>query len=528
MKTLRLIVNSEQWTVIGTISLLICALFTVHSAPVFAKGPGTTTGELLKVPVGGRAIGMGEAYSAAADDTSSLYWNPAGMTYAEQKEATFMHSALIEGIHYEHLAFIAPGESYSYGAAMSYLGYGNIAGYDNSGNAIGDQSANSYIVSGALARRIGNRLSLGATGSVIRQKLADESAGTFALNLGALYDLPITWLRTHYRAALSVQNIGPGLKFISERDPLPRKIKVGLAALNVHEWPLNLTMDVTMPNDNDTYVGVGSEYWFKQLIALRLGYAGSNDEGQGLRLGVGLKLRGILFDYAYGSFGDFGATHRINVSLRFGTRIKQMNDAQKAILKEAKNDMKDGREVDAIVRLNELLQQDPDNHAVLKRMIEAHETVLKKELNEAIAKTNEEVPSVEVFALQDLIPGQEKVAKANSGSIDASDPLNLNALPEATDILDAEASTRLPSAEASAIAPALVAPAQPAVTQTQAVPGASGGAASDTVVVEQAVPSAEDLLSGNTAAPAQPAQPSEPTTATDSGDGPMLNPNDFR
>src|SRR5438552_666177 len=47
-------------------------------ARVWAAGPGTTTGELLKVPLSARAIGMGEAYTAAADDSSALAWNPAG------------------------------------------------------------------------------------------------------------------------------------------------------------------------------------------------------------------------------------------------------------------------------------------------------------------------------------------------------------------------------------------------------------------------------------------------------------------
>src|SRR5207244_1583449 len=102
------------------------------------------------------------------------------------------------------------------------------------------------------------------------------------------------------------------------------------------ELPLNLTADFTIPNDNSKYVAFGSEYWFRELIALRLGYIGSNDEGKGLRLGVGLKLRQFLFDYAYGGFGDFGATHRIELSLKWGEKIRQLNKDQRAILKEAK------------------------------------------------------------------------------------------------------------------------------------------------------------------------------------------------
>src|SRR5437773_2030847 len=89
---------------------------------LFASGPGTTSGELLKIPLGTRAIGMGEAFTALADDSSSLYWNPAGMSLMSQKEVTFMHSSLIEGIHYEHLAAVIPGDAYAAGANFSYLG----------------------------------------------------------------------------------------------------------------------------------------------------------------------------------------------------------------------------------------------------------------------------------------------------------------------------------------------------------------------------------------------------------------------
>src|SRR5690349_11381476 len=76
-----------------TLSLLLAALFIANrdprSALLFASGPGSTTGELLKIPVGSRAIGMGEAYTALADDSYALAWNPAGMAFAQQKEAAF-------------------------------------------------------------------------------------------------------------------------------------------------------------------------------------------------------------------------------------------------------------------------------------------------------------------------------------------------------------------------------------------------------------------------------------------------------
>ena len=170
---------------------MVSLLTLTPAVPAFASGPGTTTGELLSIPVGARAIGMGEAYTAAADDASALEWNPAGLSYAQQKEAYFMHSSLIESVNYEHLAFVSPGENYSYGASMGYLGYGDIAGYSDSTNgnpiALGNQTAYSYAMNAGASTMLYDRLSLGITGTILREDLAGESAGTFAANLGTMY-----------------------------------------------------------------------------------------------------------------------------------------------------------------------------------------------------------------------------------------------------------------------------------------------------------------------------------------------------
>src|SRR5258708_3760395 len=90
--------NAQRESLIsrGTLLVLSLAISALSSEFLFTRGAGTTTGELLKIPDSARAIGMGEAYTAAADDSSALYWNPAGLSFAQQKDAAFMHSSLIE------------------------------------------------------------------------------------------------------------------------------------------------------------------------------------------------------------------------------------------------------------------------------------------------------------------------------------------------------------------------------------------------------------------------------------------------
>src|SRR5580698_10356005 len=100
-----------------------------------ASSPGTTAAEVLNVGVGARAIGMGEAYTAQADDVSSLYWNPAGLALMPERQASFMYDQGYKGLNYSNGAIGIPLENGALGASLSYLGFGPIAGYDTNGNA---------------------------------------------------------------------------------------------------------------------------------------------------------------------------------------------------------------------------------------------------------------------------------------------------------------------------------------------------------------------------------------------------------
>jgi hypothetical protein len=470
------------------IAAVLCFASLALTSRTLASDPGTTTGELLKIPVGARAIGMGEAYTAAADDASALEWNPAGLSFAQQKEVSFMHSSLIEDVNYEHMAYMSPGDNYSYGVSMGYLGFGDIAGYGDSETStplsLGNQSAYSYMLNGGISTFIIPGLSVGVTGSVLRESLANEAATTFDANLGSQYALASHPFKTDYRVGFAVLNLGPGLKYVSDSAPLPRKISLGAAAMHVEELPLNLTADFTMPNDNSSYIALGSEYWFHDIVALRLGYSGSNDQGKGLRVGMGLKLREFLFDYAYGSYGDFGATQRIEVSMKWGEPVHQLNKEQRSILKDAKRFGDQGDYVQEIMAMNELLEKDPTNDRILKNMIVAHEHMLQNELKEAVAENDDkkEVPSPEEFALQDLVPGQQAVAQSAPAlqGFDPKDPLGLNNLPDAPKPDDVVPEP-LPS---PAVVPAPSAP--PAVDSQQPAAPAAAAPASDGVLLNPA------------------------------------------
>ena len=66
--------------------IIIVLLGTGH--PVSAA---TNTGaNFLKIGVGARAIGMGSAYTAVANDATAIYWNSAGLSRLSKRELSFM------------------------------------------------------------------------------------------------------------------------------------------------------------------------------------------------------------------------------------------------------------------------------------------------------------------------------------------------------------------------------------------------------------------------------------------------------
>jgi tetratricopeptide (TPR) repeat protein len=72
------------------------------------EGDAGQPGEFLRYGVGGRALGMGRAYVALANDASGVYWNPAGVISGERKQFSAMYTNLFYDTQYSYLAMSYP------------------------------------------------------------------------------------------------------------------------------------------------------------------------------------------------------------------------------------------------------------------------------------------------------------------------------------------------------------------------------------------------------------------------------------
>src|SRR5258706_14613795 len=282
----------------------------IASLPGFlwSSSPGTSGGTILNIPVGVRAIGMGEAYTAQADDVSSLYWNPAGIAFLNQSQASFMYNQYVKDLTYQNASVAVPLEYGGIGASLSYLSYGHIQGYDAAGNAAGDVNAHSGVATlgGGV---LGNNWAAGVNVKGVQESLADVPATGVAADLGATLVFPTEVHGATLRGAFAVRNLGKGLKYIDQTDPFPRQWRIGVAAVHMMNQRLNVSLDYGQERDSSGAAYAGAEYWVIPHVALRAGYAGSDTEGAGVRAGIGLKLKDISFDYAFCNYGDLGYSH---------------------------------------------------------------------------------------------------------------------------------------------------------------------------------------------------------------------------
>lgn len=311
---------------------LIAGLSWATSFTPSAKG--TVGAQFLKLGVGARAVAMGEAYTAVANEASALYWNPAGLARIGRRSATFMHAVYLDTSYFDYAAYAHNFNPYGYaGASVQYFSAGKITETsDATGLDVGDFTPRDLAVTigYAYTQRHWDILpeldgfSYGVAAKYIESKIID-TASTGAVDVGVLSP---AYLGERLRLAATVTNIGGRLKFEAESAALPTALRVGGAYHILNRWLV--ATDVEFPNHNAPFIALGTEYLYPiQLewsLSGRLGFnsrtVGDVSGFTGLSFGVGMgyygwNLQRLTLDYGFLPMGGVGLAHRISVSYNF-------------------------------------------------------------------------------------------------------------------------------------------------------------------------------------------------------------------
>ncbi len=291
-------------------------------------GAGTAAADFLEQGVGARAIAMGGAYAAVADDATALYWNVADLTNIRKRSVVLMHSQYLASTFYDYGAYAQNlGRAGAFGLGLQYLNEGSIAETDANFNTIGGLSPYALALSAGYANKVEglrtlsalNGFSLGLTAKFIRSAIL-ETAQTGAVDVGALSPY---YFDDHARFALAAQNLGGALHYEQAFENLPVILKAGSVFEITGRWIASV--DAGAPRDDAPYVAAGTEYFFPIIhewtLAGRLGYNSRTLPGiagvTGVSAGLGFGHRDLDVDYAIVPYGGLGITNTVSVAFKF-------------------------------------------------------------------------------------------------------------------------------------------------------------------------------------------------------------------
>ncbi len=274
-----------------------CSLFTVSAWAIFEERPSSA-----------RAWGMGGAFTAVADDSSAIYFNPAGLGQLKMIELSGSYTMLYgeKDLEYKLGNLALPmGRLGTIGLATTNYGHRKLR-------------EDAYIFSyGRKFTFEKQDIYLGGNAKYLRLEI--ETVGKefdYGGDLGLLYKL--------LDGKLSLGLFGGNVNTPHIGDDLPQRYAGGIAYRP--DPDLILAVDYhyeKQEKEEDDEFRLGLEYHWLKYLFLRSGVA--NNPGRWM-VGWGLRNRFLSFDYAYLPHHNLDETHLGTLTFRFGGPKKRKEE----------------------------------------------------------------------------------------------------------------------------------------------------------------------------------------------------------
>ncbi len=305
-------------------SIALAAAFLAAGAPASRaqSTSGTDAGVFLLLPTGAQAVGMGQAFVAAAGGSESVWWNPAGLASQKKRELSIHHSQTIAATG-DVLAFVLPSNVRGVLAlSVNILNPGEQQVTDEQNQPVGVILPRDLVFAATYAKSFGEHFNAGLTYKVIQFRVDCSgqcaTVGTFvnsshAADAGLQYHIaagsPLT-------IGFAMRNFGGKVKGGSTGagDALPTRTDAGflyhIVALDKYlkDTQVNGAASVvTTRGESGAGFRIGTDIVYQNEVHFRAGYVGNaNNNDSSASLGFGIRSGTLVFDIAR-SFGGLSA-----------------------------------------------------------------------------------------------------------------------------------------------------------------------------------------------------------------------------
>ena len=300
---------------------LIFGFWLLQSSIAFAQ----TTFDPLTIGIGARALGMGSAYVAVAEEGDTMFSNPAGLGEIDNFMFSSMSGKLMEDASYTMLGGVYPlGNRSAVGVGYVAATVTSIALRDGAGTATGLANFNNNVLFASYGRKFGEKFSLGFNLKYFSQDGTGNNSGD-----GTGFNLDVGMLQQGL-GFFSFGAVGQNLlannkiKYSSgQEESLPRVIKLGtrmhllgkkIPAAFFSELEVHVLADtnIFLQTAKTSTMHYGLEMTSSKNLSLRVGL----DQSSQFTWGVSLKSAGLGFHYAYHPFGEIyqNSAHFFSIS----------------------------------------------------------------------------------------------------------------------------------------------------------------------------------------------------------------------
>jgi len=316
-------------------------------------------GEFLRIPIGARALGMGGAFIAVADDGSSFYYNPAGVAISGSGLLSFMYSSQFGALtsplaSFFHLGYIH--EIHNVGIAINWVRLSiddipltpDYTRYETAlereelvksytgGDFFSDVEDAFYIsfakefkfdVNFGWSRyKMPVSFPVGINFKLINQNIGVEKATGIGFDIGFMIKFSMDDFLQRERVgdvsiSLALKDVGKTrISWSTRREHfIEPTLMFGLAySLPVNFLSGRITFAYGSQNSYLTDKMYGIEYGYKNLLFVRVGKNVKN-----LSFGAGMKIDFLVVDYAFLSH-ELGAVHRMSGSISIDKILKRL------------------------------------------------------------------------------------------------------------------------------------------------------------------------------------------------------------
>ncbi len=303
----------------------------------------TTAMQFLLINTDARSAGIADNGIATSDDAYSIYHNPAKTAFKEnQTSISLSYTPWFRSI--TNNTFVGEAnfiqrfrEKSAWGVSLKYFSLGKIQLTDAQGANIGTENPNEFALTGSYSMKLSNVFSLGVALKYIysnyRITIADnnlESVNTANVDISGFYQSPIKQFNKFdgiYRFGFNIANIGPKVKYNSEKLFTPTNLKLGggfdfiinkrhiigtsldftkllipINSLSEKNSLGGMVESFDSNNLKDFTWGLGAEYKYNNTFAVRTGYF-HETESRGFRqfltFGAGFQTQKFTIDLSY-------------------------------------------------------------------------------------------------------------------------------------------------------------------------------------------------------------------------------------